>query len=1063
MNRIITALILMFLVGLAVSEDMVTPKLRVLYWNGGELDSLIHQPCDGFDAYICHNGNWPTDGIYCDSINYGTSLHLALKEDWHWTRRSLIMFDTLVTDYDSLEACELWLYKFGTATDANWIQAYLVTSIWDEMTVTWETAPAVDMTIASNRFTPVHSDWEGWFSLDIDTLYRHWVAGPNFGLQLRQQDLDSDDGQEMFSSDTCPREPEVYSTIDSLWFFEETDCNDSNIVHICYILSGDTADISASISPDSGMTWVSVGEEWFVSLSDTFGDLDIDIAPGTHCFQWLMSEDLPDIEAWDWWLKVEIVSLLDTFAIIDSIDVISPYGWGLAYGDDHFWLYHLWNGHLYKKTNIHPDSAAIDSVFLCNDCNTDIDYRDGYIYFSTNKDRGVTDDTLKRFEIDSEIFELIYVSSYPDNYQCAQLIDSSLFFSNYDAATMWQLLHIDLGLTFPVSSIDTVLEIPRDYTTDIEGMTYALGYLWGVNNFGRLLQINPVSFDVVKSHVVPNSGSGAEGLCWDGSYMWYQNNVLGKIYKIVIYDTSADSRIAKSPLDTRPPEVELAVPTEPLIPGDSCLFSWTVDDLFWVGDLSEIYIFGCGIDEHHIIDGIDFIWPVSIVPCPECTVVVTVRDSFCNWNSDTAFVSIAQSARLVEFPWMTGYRCDTVLVPLYIDSLHHTWLDSAFMRFSADPNVLVPFDVVKSGTFTESWTITHLETFPDLGIIEAECQGATIHGDTGGVFIYVKAHIPCNAIGGSFTDISVDTMFFNNGFPELSWVDGLFAVELQPQSFFCDLRFNRIIGATTEDFTLTFGANPSGTENYDPGLDIILVPPPTSFVDAWFPLADTAYPTINRLMRDVKLRETPRRWIITTGGEPNGIVRWNIGRLPEGEFIMNEVIDMKHDSSATFESGDTLVIDWTISPIEIVETSYMPQWNMVSSPVIPNGMPPESVFPTSMGVFRYDTPRSSYDYAEYITAGEGFWIWVDDILERPIAGTLIDRYSAFLFRGWNLIGSLGDRAVSVSEIEITPSESLIGNILGYDGVDYYPADSLIPGKAYWVLMNSDGTISVPSD
>jgi hypothetical protein len=306
-------------------------------------------------------------------------------------------------------------------------------------------------------------------------------------------------------------------------------------------------------------------------------------------------------------------------------------------------------------------------------------------------------------------------------------------------------------------------------------------------------------------------------------------------------------------------------------------------------------------------------------------------------------------------------------------------------------------------------------------------------------------------------------MFFNNGFPELSWVDGLFAVELQPQSFFCDLRFNRTIGASTEDFTLTFGANPSGTENYDPGLDIILVPPPISFVDAWFPIADADYPAINRLMRDVKLRETPRRWIITTDGESNGIVRWNIGRLPEGDFRMNDVIDMKRDSSVMFGFGDTLVIDWTISPIEIVETSYMPQWNMVSSPVIPNGMPPETVFPTSMGVFRYDTPRSSYDYAAHITAGEGYWIWVDDILERPIAGTMIDRYTAILFRGWNLIGSLGDRAVSVSEIEITPSESLIGDILGYNGVDYHSADSLIPGKAYWLLMNSDGTISVPAD
>ena len=1062
MTRVLLAVILI-VVASGISDDMVAPKLRVLYWNGGELDSLIHQPCDGYDAYICHNGNWPTDGIYCDSINYGAELYLALKEDWHWTRRSFIMFDTLVTDYDSLEACEVWLYKFGTATDANWIQAYLVTSFWDEMTVTWETAPSVDLTIASNRFTPVHSDWEGWFVLDIDTLYRHWVVGPNFGLQLRQQDLDSNDGQEMFSSDTCPREPEVHSTIDSLWFFEETDCNDSNIVHICYILSGDTADVSVSVSADSGLTWVLAGEEWFTSLLDTMGDMGIGIASGTHCFQWLMSEDLPGVEGGDWWIRVEIVTLLDTFAIIDSIDVISPYGWGLAYGDDHFWLYHLWNGHLYKKTNIHPDSAAVDSVFLCDDCNTDIDYKDGYIYFSTNKDRGVADDTLKRFDLDSETFELIYASPYPDNYQCAQIIDSSLFFSHYDAATMWQLLHIDLRLPLPVSSIDTLLELPRDYTTDVEGMAYALGYLWGVNNFGRLLQINPVTFEVVKSHVVPNSGSGAEGLCWDGSNMWYQNNVLGKLYKIVICDSLADNVISTGPLDSKVPDVELTVPVEPLMPGDTCLFSWIVDDLFWVGDLSEVHIFGCDIDESYSVDGTSLLWPISVFPCSECTVVVSVRDSFCNWNSDTAVVSIAQNSRYVEFPWMTGNRCDTVLVPLHIDSLHHTWLDSAFMRFHADPNVLVPFDLYTAGTFTESWTITRLETYPDLGIIEAKCGGATVHGDTGGVFIYVKAYIPCNAFGGSFADISFDTMYFNNGFPKLNWKDGFIAVELQPQSFFCDLRFNRTDSPSVEDFTLTFGANPSGTENYDPGLDIMLVPPPASFVDAWFPIADSVFPIIDRLMRDIRLSEPPRRWVITTGGEPNGIVRWNIGRLPEGNFRMNDIIDMKRDASAFFGADDTLVIDWTVSPLEIREMSFIPRWNMVSSPVHPNGMPPEAVFPTSMGVFRYDTPRSIYNYATYIADGEGYWIWLEDSLVHPIAGTLIDRYHTHLYRGWNLIGALGSCAVPLSEIEIIPAVSVIGDILGYNGADYHTADSLVPGKAYWVLMNSDGTITIPAD
>ncbi len=133
-------------------QELLMPKFRVLYWSGGTLDSLTFQPhSEGFDAYICHNGNWPIDGIYCDSINYGDLPNLALKEDWHWTRRSFIRFDTLVTTFDSLETCQIWLYKYGTATNANWIQAYLVTGAWDEAAITWETAPTVNMTIASDQ------------------------------------------------------------------------------------------------------------------------------------------------------------------------------------------------------------------------------------------------------------------------------------------------------------------------------------------------------------------------------------------------------------------------------------------------------------------------------------------------------------------------------------------------------------------------------------------------------------------------------------------------------------------------------------------------------------------------------------------------------------------------------------------------------------------------------------------------------------------------------------------------------------------------------------------------
>ncbi len=89
--------------------------------------------------------------------------------------------------------------------------------------------------------------------------------------------------------------------LDSLWFAEETDCNDSNIVEICFILSGDTADISVWMSADSGTTWMVP----LATLMNIAGNLGLDIAPGTHCFQWVMNVDMPDSEGYNWMAMLE--------------------------------------------------------------------------------------------------------------------------------------------------------------------------------------------------------------------------------------------------------------------------------------------------------------------------------------------------------------------------------------------------------------------------------------------------------------------------------------------------------------------------------------------------------------------------------------------------------------------------------------------------------------------------------------------------------------------------------------------------------------------------------------
>ncbi|RKZ31231.1 hypothetical protein DRQ36_02730 [bacterium] len=428
-------------------------------------------------------------------------------------------------------------------------------------------------------------------------------------------------------------------------------------------------------------------------------------------------------------------------------------------------------------------------------------------------------------------------------------------------------------------------------------------------------------------------------------------------------------------------------------------------------------------------------------------------------HSCWAFVNMR--AREVWFPTAYGHPCSTVTVPLIIDGLDYSWIASVEMRFRVDPEVLIPQDIITTGSLTDGWSVGGVTTYPDSGIIEATISGTPLTSGTGGDFLYMECYVPCNAFGGDYAVISIDTIVLNEGVPEVSWTAGLFVVELSPEVFMCDRRLNRTTGTPVEDFVLTLGAMPGGSDDYDPGLDIQHVPAPAWLVNGWFPIDDPSYPTITMLIRDMRLDDPPKRWFVVMEDEPHGIVRWEPDRFPEGEFRLNGIIDMKRDSVAYFDENDTLIIDWTLPAMDAVTLSFETGWNMVSSPVLPTEIPAHEVFNAVMGVFRYVTPWHTYDYAGYIRDGEGYWVWANEPYEIPVAGSYIEGYRWAVYRGWNLIGAPGE-PVSVDDIEVTPTGGILGAIYGYDGSAYVAADSLIPGEGYWLLCSDDGILHVPS-
>jgi hypothetical protein len=139
---------------------------------------------------------------------------------------------------------------------------------------------------------------------------------------------------------------------------------------------------------------------------------------------------------------------------------------------------------------------------------------------------------------------------------------------------------------------------------------------------------------------------------------------------------------------------------------------------------------------------------------------------------------------------------------------------------------------------------------------------------------------------------------------------------------------------------------------------------------------------------------------------------------------------------------------------EVVEIPLLAKWNLISNPV---GVINDSVyvlFPGATGS-AYKYTASGYQPSARIAPGLGYWLKFansDTILVegRPRYEDTLD-----VVDGWNIIGSL-THVVNTSSITGIGT-SIQSNFFGYDD-GYTIADSIIPGKGYWVKVNPDGKL-----
>jgi len=131
-------------------------------------------------------------------------------------------------------------------------------------------------------------------------------------------------------------------------------------------------------------------------------------------------------------------------------------------------------------------------------------------------------------------------------------------------------------------------------------------------------------------------------------------------------------------------------------------------------------------------------------------------------------------------------------------------------------------------------------------------------------------------------------------------------------------------------------------------------------------------------------------------------------------------------------------------------------WNLLSLPVEAVGLLKGTVFPTaSSEAFIYG---DFYQAVDTLPNGRGFWLKFPDSATIPIRGTADYTNSTPIFTGWNLIGSI-TTPVAVNTFHSDPPGAVTSSYYGFTpGEGYTVADTLWPGKGYWVKANAAGGI-----
>jgi len=422
----------------------------------------------------------------------------------------------------------------------------------------------------------------------------------------------------------------------------------------------------------------------------------------------------------------------------------------------------------------------------------------------------------------------------------------------------------------------------------------------------------------------------------------------------------------------------------------------------------------------------------------------------------------------ISLPDTSGYVGDTILIPIYTENLAGYRITTYQFDIGYNPDVLIPIGLATEGTASDAGDYDANIEVSEGSLTLTYTTTSTVGSEN--VLIYIVFVVNPTAADGSFTSLRFISTSFNDGGLIGAPVDGFFTVLWGTPEWMVDLHIQGS-GSGQAEAVLTFGAASRASEGYDPGLDVVQLPPVPGTVNAYFDILDPRYPLIRRLQRDIQnSHEMPITWYLQTVGEPDGVIQWEPELLPPGLATIGGV-NMKLYREYRFGLNELVEIVYDRPELKrFTSEELCPGWNLISFPVLPSTPTRIADMITNLTTpngYWYNPETGGYELKEHAELGKGYWVLSEGSSVIDMAGMEVQEIEIPIHRGWNLIGGVfSETGIPVSSFEFEPEGIMaIPSIYSFNCETraYEISSVMLNGYGYWLLASGDGRLTIRTD